>query len=48
MDVKVCSHVLLIQLTYNLYLQEYSFQITLRQQWNDNRLIYREKLEENP
>ena len=26
-------------------LQEYSFQITLRQQWNDNRLRYKEKLE---
>ena len=25
--------------------QEYSFQITLRQQWNDNRLRYKEKLE---
>lgn len=26
---------------------EYSFQITLRQQWNDNRLRYKEKLEED-
>ena len=27
-----------------LLLQEYSFQITLRQQWNDKRLRYHEKL----
>ena len=25
--------------------QEYSFQITLRQQWNDKRLRFKEKLE---
>ena len=27
-----------------LVLQEYSFQITLRQQWNDNRLAFKNKL----
>ena len=27
-----------------LSLQEYSFQITLRQQWNDNRLAFKNKL----
>ena len=27
-----------------MLLQEYSFQITLRQQWNDKRLRYHEKL----
>ena len=28
-----------------LMFQEYSFQITLRQQWNDKRLKFKEKLE---
>ena len=32
------SHILLTYLS--LSLQEYSFQITFRQQWNDNRLTY--------
>ena len=28
----------------NVEFQEYSFQITMRQQWNDKRLRYKEKL----
>ena len=28
-----------------LFDQEYSFQITMRQQWNDKRLAYKERLQ---
>ena len=30
----------------NIFFQEYVFQITLRQQWNDKRLRFKEKLAE--
>ena len=33
---------------YILILQEYSFQITMRQQWNDKRLRYKERLASKP
>ena len=35
----VSCHILTLAI-FSLSLQEYSFQITFRQQWNDNRLTY--------
>ena len=44
--VKMVSYMKMIIYPPNKIFQEYSFQITLRQQWNDKRLRFKEKLAE--
>jgi hypothetical protein len=44
--VKMVSYMRRIMYPSNTIFWEYSFQITLRQQWNDKRLRFKEKLAE--